>query len=194
MSAETEKAGGIPDRVPEEIPDRVPGGIPDRAPGEIPDRVPGEIRPRQKERVVRLTIRGSQTDPDGNIQENTVEYTALYSRENDRHWFRYLEEGEEQSWSTLFVSRTAVRHIRGGKRTGSEMLFDPSRPETHCDYRTSYGSIPMKIRTGRIALLDGGPAGVRIRARVQYRLVLDDDWGLDCLVTIRADGADAQDA
>ena len=151
-----------------------------------------------KEKRVRLTIRGSQTDPDGNSQEHTSVYLAVYkeAEEGPGHVFRY-RTGEDEAGapeSVLFVSRDLVRMERAGEG-GSVMVFDPSVPMTGCDYGTLFGVIPMEVRTCRISLLDGGVSlrtadgsgRLRLRARVQYSLGMDADYVLQCSVTIHAD-------
>lgn len=144
-------------------------------------------------RLVRLTIRGIQTDPDGHTQDNTSVCMARYFPRDGGHIFR-CREGEEENpaLSELYVSREVVRMERGGSGV-SRMIFDPSAELTRCDYGTPFGTIPMEIRTERISVLDGGGNGqsametIRIRARVQYLLSMDETWTLRCSVTIRAD-------
>ena len=150
------------------------------------------------ERTARLTIRGTQTDPDGNSQEHTSVYLARYTvaEEGPGHVFRYLIGGDDTGGpeSVLFVSRGLVRMERAGEGS-SVMIFDPSVPMTGCDYGTPFGVIPMEIRTQRISVMDGGaslrPAAgsgrLRLRARVQYSLGMDADYALECSVTIQAD-------
>lgn len=150
------------------------------------------------ERTVRLTIRGIQTDPDGNSQEHTSVYLAGYTEaeEGPGHVFRY-RTGEDKAGgpeSVLFVSRGLVRMERAGEGS-SVMIFDPSVPMTGCDYGTPFGVIPMEIRTQRISVMDGGaslrPAAgsgrLRLRAGVQYSLGMDAGYALECSVTIQAD-------
>ncbi len=142
------------------------------------------------ERTARLTIRGTQTDPDGNSQEHTSVYLARYTvaEEGPGHVFRYRMGGDDTGGpeSVLFVSRGLVRMERAGEG-GSVMIFDPSVPVTGCDYGTPFGVIPMEIRTRRISLLGGAASRIRLRARVQYSLGMDADYALECSVTIQAD-------
>ena len=141
-------------------------------------------------RKVRLTITGRQTDPEGHTQENTAVYRAeaAYAAGEEGFRFRY-QEGDGES--SLFVSRSLVC-IHRGERGGTQMRFDPAVPGTECMYATPYGTIPMRIRTRRIAVLDGrsrpGPdEKLRLRARVQYELRMDEAFCLECTVTIRAE-------
>lgn len=139
--------------------------------------------------TVRLTIRGSQTDPDGHTQESAAAYQAVWLPAEDGHLFRYTENGEE---SELFVSRRLVRLLRRGNGE-TQMLFDPSVPSAGSVYRTPFGGIPMEIRTERIAVLDGRDKSpgraCRVQARIRYTLCLDADYCLQCTVTIRAESA-----
>lgn len=184
---------------------------------------------------VLLTIRGKQTDPEGNNQDSTSVYEAVCrdpvqesrsvfesargepeedtekgedtgrkagrkkeesvknrKKEESREFF-YQEQGQA---ARLYVSRSVVIMERGGTG-GTRMVFDPAVPATKCLYRTPYGTIPMEIRTRRIAVLFGsssskGSSDVcgRLRARVAYLLTMEDDIRLECEVTIQAGKAE----
>lgn len=129
-----------------------------------------------------LTLKGKQTDPDGRAWENASVHEAVC-----REVRRGAEKGREYSFqeedgrACLYVSRQSVVMERGG---GTRMVFDPSLPAAQCLYRTPYGTIPMEIRTRRIAVLFSSGGGCR--ARVLYTLRMEPDIRLDCEVTLSA--------
>lgn len=148
------------------------------------------------EKKVLLTIRGKQTDPEGNVQENLSVYEAV-CREPVQESLSEFEAAcreffyqEEDQAARLYVSRSIVVMERAG---GTRMVFDPLVPVTKCLYRTPYGTIPMEIRTRRIAVLFGSGSNQRrhdacggLRVRVAYLLTMEGDILLECEVTIRA--------
>lgn len=186
------------------------------------------------EKKVLLTIRGKQTDREGNIQESLSVYEAVCRRPIQKSLFEYKavcrgpegetekeesagreagrkqgerernrKKGESREFfyqeqgqaARLYVSRQVVIMERGGTG-GTRMVFDPAVPVTKCLYRTPYGTIPMEIRTRRIAVLFGSSNNKRtsdacggLKARVAYLLTMDGDIQLECEVTIQTGAA-----
>ena len=147
--------------------------------------------------TVRLSVCGKQTDPDGNTQENPALYTAACAPSGDGWLFSYEADGVP---ARLFLSRRLAWTERSEEEAqdtpGNRMVFDPSVPAAKCLYETPFGTIPMEIRTRRIALLGKGAAAApeghagntfRLRARIFYTLQMDPGYELSCTVTIRAD-------
>ena len=137
---------------------------------------------------VHLTIEGRQTDPEGNTQEITSVYRGVQTASGEGYEFRCrsLEDAEEEI--SLFLSRTLLRLERSSP-VRTRMIFDPSLPVVKCEYDTSFGMIPLEIRTERIALLERGARKDRIQARVKYTLTMEPDYILICSVTIKVQPA-----
>lgn len=164
----------------------------------------------EAELPVLLTVTGKQTDPDGNMQENTAVYRAVCRNKGEGYFFSYFAEG---TGVNLFISRDRAWMQRGTVRS-ARMVFDPSAPSTRCSYETDYGIIPMEIRTEGISVMAGGlrrksvesrksiadnrdskrsgnrsddffRAARSLQARIRYTLVMDLEYELKCSVTIK---------
>lgn len=136
--------------------------------------------------LVLLTLTGIQTDPDGNRQESTSVYEAVCTKEESGYLFRYREQKDA---AEFFLSRGSVWMKREGQ-AAIHMRFDPSGIPVQGTFRTPFGSIPLTIRTERIAILDSAGAASQknpavLRARIKYSLTLGGDCTQSCSMTIR---------
>lgn len=136
---------------------------------------------------VSLTVTGRQTDPDGNMQENTAVYRGSCSVCDGG---RLLSCSDAEGGLCLYLSRRKAwieyRNAQGTLQ-GTRMVFDPALAAARCEYRTPFGTIPMSVTTHAIRILDGGGTEQRsFQARLSYTLSMEPDYALKCAVTIKA--------
>lgn len=138
---------------------------------------------KEAEIEVLLTVTGEETYADGHKDINRTRCRAVWES-SAVTVFRYREEDPsggstesmmEFSDGCCIITRTGV--------ISTEMRFVPDQ-ETHCDYGTPFGSIPMTIFTHLVALRQ---VGDNFHARIRYRLTPEGGDSIECAVTVKAE-------
>lgn len=125
---------------------------------------------------VLLTVTGVQTASDGSEEKSEIRTNALCRMEEG---IIFLEYEDEDVPCILSLEEDRIVMRRGE----SEMVMAAGE-ETACEYETPYGIIPMKIFTQRIAVRRSPRS---IHARAHYRLVMEPDYKVQSMVTVRVE-------
>ena len=133
---------------------------------------------------IMLSIRSTQTDPDGNVtrSENTQPAVLYETPEGYRIEYTLLDEDGDQRLQQMELSESRAL-IRSFPFTENTSICLVPGQEKRCAYETSFGTLFPVTRTASIRIRS---INKNIHAKLEYELCMD-DYVTSFIILIKAE-------